>query len=72
MGKDLLYVNVFRKNDARTIYNVIYRDGKNGVIMMKRCAITGITRDKDIPSPREALIHKSCISAPILMARLKL
>jgi len=47
MGKDLLYVNVFRKNDARTIYNVIYRDGKNGVIMMKRCAITGITRDKE-------------------------
>jgi topoisomerase-4 subunit A len=47
MGKELLYVNVFRKNDNRTIYNVVYRDGKNGPIMMKRCAITGITRDKD-------------------------
>jgi topoisomerase IV subunit A len=47
MGKGLLYVNVFRKNDTRTIYNVVYRDGKNGPIMIKRCAITGITRDKE-------------------------
>ena len=47
LGKGLLHVNVFRKNDTRTIYNVIYRDGKNGSIMMKRCAITGITRDKE-------------------------
>jgi topoisomerase-4 subunit A len=47
LGKELLYVNVFRKNDNRTIYNVIYRDGKNGPILMKRCAITGITRDKE-------------------------
>lgn len=47
LGKNLLYVNVFRKNDTRTIYNVIYRDGKNGPIMMKRCAVTGITRDKE-------------------------
>lgn len=47
LGKGLLHVNVFRKNDTRTIYNVIYRDGKNGPIMMKRCAITGITRDKE-------------------------
>jgi topoisomerase-4 subunit A len=47
LGKNLLHVNVFRKNDNRTIYNVIYRDGKNGAIMMKRCAITGITRDKE-------------------------
>ncbi|MDP4210045.1 MAG: DNA gyrase/topoisomerase IV subunit A [Bacteroidota bacterium] len=47
LGKNLIYVNIFRKNDTRTIYNVIYRDGKNGPIMMKRCAITGITRDKE-------------------------
>jgi topoisomerase IV subunit A len=47
LGKGLQYVNVFRKNDTRTIYNVIYRDGRNGVIMMKRCAITGTTRDKE-------------------------
>lgn len=47
LGKSLLHVNIFRKNDNRTIYNTIYRDGKNGPIMMKRCAITGITRDKE-------------------------
>ena len=47
VGKDILHVGVFKKNDNRTIYNVIYRDGRNGVIMMKRCAITGLTRDKD-------------------------
>lgn len=47
LGKNLLHVNIFRKNDTRTIYNVVYRDGKNGPIMMKRCAITGITRDKE-------------------------
>jgi topoisomerase-4 subunit A len=38
---------VFKRNDERTIYNVLYRDGKNGKIMMKRCAIKGITRDKE-------------------------
>ncbi len=47
LGKELEYVNIFKKNDSRTIYNVIYRDGKNGPIMMKRFAITGITRDKE-------------------------
>ncbi len=47
MGKNLLHVNVFRKNDTRTIYNAVYRDGKNGPIMIKRCAITAITRDKE-------------------------
>lgn len=47
LGKELQYVNVFKKNDTRTIYNVIYRDGKNGPIMMKRCAISGTTRDKE-------------------------
>jgi len=38
---------VFKKNDDRTIYNVVYRDGKSGIIYMKRCAITGLTRDKE-------------------------
>jgi len=47
VGKNILYAGVFKKNDDRTIYNVIYRDGMNGVIMVKRCAITGMTRDKD-------------------------
>lgn len=46
VGKNVLYVNVFKK-DARTIYNVIYQDGKGGPYYMKRFNITGITRDRD-------------------------
>lgn len=41
------YIGVFKRNDERTIYNVLYRDGEKGAIMMKRCAIKGITRDKE-------------------------
>ena len=46
-GKDIIHIAVFKKNDARTIYNLVYRDGKSGAAMMKRCAITGITREKE-------------------------
>ena len=46
-GKDIIHIGVFRRNDTRTIYNAVYRDGRNGSIMIKRCAITGITRDKE-------------------------
>ena len=46
-GKNLLYVGVFNRNDARTIYNVIYRDGKQPVYYAKRFAITSVTRDKE-------------------------
>ena len=46
-GKDLLWAGVFNRNDARTIYNVIYRDGKGPVHYAKRFAITSITRDKE-------------------------
>jgi len=46
-GKDIVYAGVYKKNDKRTIYNVVYRDGLNGDIMMKRCAITGTTRDRE-------------------------
>ena len=46
-GKDLLYVNVFNRGDERTIYNVIYRDGKNGVYYAKRFPVTSISRDKE-------------------------
>lgn len=45
--KGIYYINVFRKNDERTIYNILYRDGRNGPVMMKRCAIKGITRDRE-------------------------
>ncbi len=46
-GKNIQYVTVFKKNDKRTIYNVAYRDGKNGVTYMKRFPVTGVTRDKE-------------------------
>jgi len=46
-GTDLLYAGVFHRNDARTIYNVIYRDGKGPAHYAKRFAITSITRDKE-------------------------
>ena len=46
-GKNIQHISVFKRNDSRTIYNVLYRDGRNGAIMMKRCAITGVTRDKE-------------------------
>lgn len=46
VGKDILHVNVFKKNDKRTIYNVVYRDGKYGVAYVKRFYVTGVTREK--------------------------
>jgi len=46
VGKDLIHIAVFKKNDERTIYNVIYRDGKAGATFMKRFPVTGVTRDK--------------------------
>ena len=45
-GKDLLYVGLFNRGDSRTIYNVIYRDGKTSIYYAKRFAITSVTRDK--------------------------
>ena len=45
--KNIYYIGVFKRNDERTIYNVLYRDGRGGPIMMKRCAIKSITRDKE-------------------------
>lgn len=47
VGNDILYAHVFLKNDERTIYNVVYQDGKDGPLFVKRCAITGLTRDKE-------------------------
>ena len=46
VGKGILHIGVFKKNDERTIYNMIYADGPKGFIMVKRFAVTGITRDK--------------------------
>ena len=47
VGKNILYVNVFKKNDKRTIYNVVYRDGKEGAHYMKRFYMTGLVRDRE-------------------------
>ena len=46
-GQDILYVGLFDRNDQRTIYNVIYREGKTAVSYAKRFAVTSVTRDKE-------------------------
>ena len=61
--KNIYYIGVFKRNDERTIYNVLYRDGKGGAVMMKRCAIKGITRDKEYDltkgEPKSELLYLS-------------
>lgn len=47
VGKDILHIDVFRKNDERTVYNLVYQDGKGGKAMIKRFSVTGVTRDKE-------------------------
>jgi topoisomerase-4 subunit A len=54
VGNDVLYAQVFGKNDERTIYNIVYQDGKDGPLLVKRCAITGLTRDKEYNLTRGA------------------
>lgn len=47
VGKDIVYVSVFKKADERKIYNLVYLDGKSGISMAKRFPVTGVTRDKE-------------------------
>ena len=47
VGKDIIHIDIYRKNDTRTIYNAIYRDGKGGIYYMKRFAVAGVARDKE-------------------------
>ena len=47
IGTDILHIDIFKKNDIRTIYNVVYRDGKSGPAYMKRFYVTGVARDKE-------------------------
>ena len=47
VGKNIIHIDVFKKNDKRTIYNVVYRDGAKGIYYIKRFAATGMTRDKE-------------------------
>lgn len=49
IGKDLLHVAIWKKNDKRTVYNMIYREGKEGPYYMKRFSVTGVTRNTDYP-----------------------
>ena len=61
--KDIQYCSVFRKNDERRIYNVVYLDGKTGRTFAKRFAVTGITRDKEYDvtsaSPKSKMLYFS-------------
>ncbi len=47
VGKNIMHLDVFKKNDKRTVYNTVYRDGKAGSYYIKRFAVNGITRDKE-------------------------
>ena len=62
-AKDIYYIGVFKRGDERTIYNVLYRDGRGGPIMIKRCAVVGVTRDKSYDmtkgTPRSEILYMS-------------
>ena len=47
VGKNIIHVGVFKKNDKRTVYNMVYRDGKDGINYIKRFSVTGLVRDKE-------------------------
>jgi topoisomerase-4 subunit A len=47
VGQEIIHIAVFKKNDDRTVYNLIYRDGKSGKSMVKRFSVLGVTRDKE-------------------------
>lgn len=47
VGKNIIHIGIFKKNDQRTVYNAIYRNGKDGAFFIKRFAATGLTRDKE-------------------------
>jgi topoisomerase-4 subunit A len=60
VGKDIIHLAVFKKKDTRTVYNMMYRDGKGGVSYMKRFSVTGVTRDKDYdltPGKSNTIVH---------------
>lgn len=49
VGKDIIHAGIWKKGDKRTVYNVVYQDGKGGASYMKRFSVTSITRDKEYP-----------------------
>ena len=64
VGKNILHVQVFKKNDTRTIYNVVYRDGKRGSDMIKRFNVTSLARDKEYDltqgTPGSRVVYFTC------------
>ena len=64
VGKNVLHVQVFKKNDNRTIYNVVYRDGKKGSYFMKRFCVTSLARDKEYDltqgEPGSRVVYFTC------------
>ncbi|MFY0604490.1 MAG: DNA gyrase/topoisomerase IV subunit A [Flavobacteriaceae bacterium] len=60
VGKDIIHIAVFKKKDKRTVYNMMYRDGKGGPSYMKRFNVTGVTRDKEYdltPGNKGSVVH---------------
>src|SRR5450432_3108096 len=59
IGKDIIHVGIFQKNDERTTYNMIYVDGKTGMSYAKRFNVTGVTREKeyDLTKSEKARVH---------------
>ena len=66
IGKNPLFIAIFKKNDKRTIYNVVYRDGDTGYSYMKRFPVTGVTRDKEYDltkgTPKSKVVYFSANS----------
>ena len=64
VGKNILHVQVFKKNDQRTIYNVVYRDGKRGSYFIKRFNVTSLARDKEYDltqgTPGSRVVYFTC------------
>lgn len=78
VGKDIIHIGIFQKNDERTIYNAVYRDGKFGPFYMKRFAVKGVTRDKEYNvtkgSEGSKILYMSCNpngEAEVLNVKLK-
>ena len=71
VSKDIIHAAIFKKNDTRTIYNMIYKDGKKGSSFIKRFAVKGITRDKVYEMTQGTRAPPFCILLPIPMVRPK-